>query len=148
MLELGPEKVNFKISTTDLAVSYSERAEAKIVVDVLTQENYLDRQVYLPVSIIFSTVAELICTSLNFHEYKYGQYHIIKPEESENEFEFWQRHNYHPNSGFYRYYDSTKLEELQPAYDPRNRLNLKHYLVIGNDSYLEVVASSYGISGI
>ncbi|MCP1359037.1 hypothetical protein [Aneurinibacillus migulanus] len=53
---------------------------------------------------------------------------------------------YHPDSGFYEVIDSKHLQENIKRYDPRNRLNLKHYIVKGYDSYIELIASTYSVN--
>ena len=37
--------------------------------------------------------------------------------------------------------NSQYLQERKKLYDPRNRVNLKHYIITGYDGYVELVAS-------
>ncbi|MBF6653982.1 hypothetical protein C3B47_14075 [Flavobacterium columnare] len=142
MITLIPEEVNFKISTTDILVKYVERDVTEISIDVLTLKNFF-QNLYTEYTIQFKDVAEVKCISLNFFEHNYDNHTIFKIDETKSDIDFWKEFGYSPDSGFYQIDNSEYLKERKNIYDPKNRLNLKHYLVIGNDSYIEVLASSY-----
>lgn len=148
MLTLTPEKVNFEISTTDILVKYTERSVTSLEVDVLDLENYINRKTYKSICFLFSTVAELKCCSLNFHEAFYDEYEISDLKEGGDELEFWKENGYHPDSGLYQIDKSEWLKESKSKYDPQGNLALKHYLIIGNDSYVELLAQSYSLSNL
>ncbi|WP_342553320.1 hypothetical protein [Paenibacillus sp. FSL R7-0652] len=137
---LMPEKVDFRISTTDLHATYTESGGVTLRVDVQTREDMpLDQ--YREAEFTFSTAAELRCVTLNFFELYAGQVEGIP--HTEDVLHFWESNGYHPDPGFYQFVDSPILDEKKTLFDPRNRLDLKHYLVAGYDSYVEVIASSY-----
>lgn len=54
----------------------------------------------------------------------------------------WKGYSY---AQFYQVLNSDFLENKKGLFDPNDRLDLKHYLIIGYDSYLEVIASMYEI---
>lgn len=134
---LIPEDVPFKISTTDMNVFYSERGGAKILLDVLSNENGIEKN-YYSIQIFFEVVAEFKCITLNYYELNYENYKI----ESDS----FRSSNYSEVMGFYQVKKSTFLQQSLEKYDPKRRLNLSHYLIIGNDSYIELLASRYSIS--
>jgi len=141
---LIPEQVDFRISTTDLKASYTESGGATLLIDVQTREDItLDR--YREAELHFGTVAELQCTTLNFFECYASQVEVRGEGTDDDPFAFWKVHGYHPDPGFYQVADSPILQERESLFDPRNRLGLKHYLVIGYDSYVEVIAASVTI---
>ncbi|WP_196892251.1 hypothetical protein [Aureivirga marina] len=143
---LIPEEVNFEISTTDLLVKYTERNKTEILLDVLSFKNYLKNDSYNTIKIEFEIVAEINCISLNFFEkYDENEFEIFKINEGLTDLEFWKENNYHPDSGFYQVDNSKKLEKNNKIYDPLNRLKLKHFLIVGADSYIEIIASKYNI---
>ncbi|MGO4528917.1 hypothetical protein AB4Z30_07535 [Paenibacillus sp. 2TAF8] len=139
---LMPEKVDFRISTTDLKAIYTESGGVTLRIDVQTREDVpLDQ--YQEAEFTFSTVAELRCVTLNFFELHAGQVEGIPL--AEDTLHFWETNGYHPDPGFYQVMNSPILDKKRAFFDPRNRLDLKHYLVAGYDSYVEVIASSYQV---
>ncbi|KAA8784174.1 hypothetical protein ABIE27_001157 [Paenibacillus sp. 4624] len=137
---LMPEKVDFRISTTDLKAIYTESGGVTLRVDVQTRWDVpLDQ--YREIELTFGTVAELRCITLNFFELYTDQIEGISQQD--DVLAFWESNSYHPDPGFYEVMNSPILNEKRTLFDPRNRLNLKHYLVAGYDSYVEVIASSY-----
>ncbi len=145
MIHLIPEEVNFIISTTDILVKYMERSPIILTIDTLDIENYHNRDRYNTTNIVFDTVAELRCCSVNFFEAFYDQYEIFKMNESTDDFSFWEENGYHPDSGLYQMDNSSWLRQKVEIYDPLKKLGLKHYLVVGNDSYIEILADSYEV---
>jgi len=143
---LIPEKVNFKISTTNLDVIYSERSCVKIKFEALLLDNYLNADKYSLIELDFRLTAELKCVSMNFSETMYEQYSIFLINEEISDYEFWKLNGYHPNSGFHQVDDSAWLNEKKLLYDPKNRLELKHFLIEGYDSYIELLATDYTIN--
>lgn len=149
-MKLIPEKTNFRISTTDLKVVYTESSGVRLTLDVQQQADVADQR-YRSQDIQFNTTAELRCVTLNFFEQYYGEVGVEKPAEDEcpaNELDFWEKYGYHPNPGFYQVYPSAILQDKAEIFDPLDRLQLKHYLIIGYDSYVEIVASSYDYVGL
>ncbi len=145
MFILIPEKVDFEISTTDLIVKYSERNKTLVILDVLDLDNYLSREIFKEINIEFNIVAEVRCCSLNFFEAFYEENEIICENKKEDILSFWKKNGYNPDSGLYQIKNSELLNDKQEIYDPQGNLNLHHYLIVGNDSYVEIVASSYEI---
>ncbi len=145
MFILIPEKVNFEISTTDLIVKYSERNKTLVILDVLDLDNYLSREIFKEINIEFNIVAEVKCCSLNFFEAFYEENEIICENKEEDILSFWKKNGYNPDPGLYQIKNSELLNDKQKIYDPQGNLNLHHYLIVGNDSYVEIVASSYEI---
>lgn len=60
---------------------------------------------------------------LNFWEHNYGDFEVSN--------------NYTKNGFFYVQNSTWNIKQ----YDPLNRLNLDHFLIVGYDSYLEVLAN-------
>lgn len=141
MLYLVPEPISFIISTTDVEVVYTEHDGATIRIDAEksniqttniqpTNVQLTEPMEYEELEIYFPTVAEVNCISLNFYEAHHGEFKILTGQEM---------------NGFYSVQNSQHLQQRQSLYDPRNRLNLRHYLITGNDSYIELIASDYSI---
>lgn len=146
MTTLIPEEVDFKISTTDLLVEYKERNGVKIQLESFLLEDFKQKEKYTITQIEFKLVAELKCISLSFKESNYDNFEIFNiNEDNLTEYDFWVINGYHPASGFYQIDESKWLEDSKEKYDPRNRLNLRHYLIEGYDSYVELLASNYTI---
>lgn len=137
---LVPEEVDFKISTTELEATYTESDGVRIQ---LTAQKIMDikNRNYRLLELRFDTVAEMKCISLNFFETHWDSI-TIEPKV-ENWFSFWEARGFNPEPNIYQRLDADLLTEEKRKYDSRDRLNLKHYLIIGNDSYIEVVASGY-----
>jgi len=140
---LIPEEINFKISTTDVKVEYMERSGVQVLLDVLTLKYLKTKEQYHSARIQFDLVAELRCVSMNYQESHHGDYKVFNMDESLKEHEFWTTHGYPPHPGFYQVDDSKWLSDSVEKYDPRKRLNLKHYLIVGYDSYIELLATGY-----
>lgn len=145
MITLIPEEVNFQISTTDILVTYTERNYTAIKLDVLELKDSISRENYTPVEIRFDTVAELKCTSLNFYEAMYDQFEIFNLNDGGDNWKFLEENGYHPDSGLYQVDSSELLEKSKLKYDPKNSLRLKHFLIVGNDSYVELLAKGYSV---
>ncbi|KAF2327888.1 hypothetical protein [Flavobacterium ginsenosidimutans] len=131
MLILKTLNSNFKISTIDLELFYTESKGAKIAIEVIKNGN----EEYSRVEIDFFIVAEVKCVTLNFFESNYSNYLIKYFGDNEKPFD----------SGFYEVMDSAYLKENIEKYDPKMRFDLKHYIVTGNDSYVEIIASKYSV---
>lgn len=144
MITLISEQVNFRISTTDIKVIYTERSGVKIIFDVLRLEDF-EKKKYSSVELLFEIVAELKCVSLNFFELNCNQYEIFRLDERLNDFDFWKTSGYNPSSGFYQVDNSDWLKRTKSTYDPQGNLNLKHFIIEGYDSYIEILASKYSI---
>ncbi len=140
MFTLKPVNFNFKISTTDLELVYTESGGVKIEVGAIPLRSIDNTCV--SIEIIFSIVAEVKCVTLNFDESNYNGFCISEEVSIEDHLEKDEERFRHPDSGFYEVVDSEYLQKNIMKYDPRNRLNLKHYIVKGYDSYIELVASS------
>ncbi|MBS9774300.1 MAG: hypothetical protein KGV59_03995 [Tenacibaculum sp.] len=144
MLILKPEKVNFQISTTSLFARYSEEAKADITVEGLLFQNCIDRDNYIKITLKFNVVAEICCKTINFRESNYNAFNIVEVKENDiSDLDFWKENGYCANSGFYSVENSKWLEEMNSIYDPMKKLNLKHFLIEGYDSYIEVLAKDY-----
>jgi hypothetical protein len=137
MLSLKSLNANFKISTTDLELVYTESRGVKIAVDVIKNEE----EGYSQIEINFLVVAEVKCITLNFYESNYNNY-SINYEFDEN----LEENEKYSNSGFYEVIDSDYLKENIKKYDPKERFHLKHYVITGYDSYVEIIASNYSIN--
>ncbi|GEM59300.1 hypothetical protein B0A78_03905 [Flavobacterium columnare NBRC 100251 = ATCC 23463] len=142
MYKLISEKVDFQISCTDIELIYTE-TKSKVNVEGQTLKQYLDGETYSNIKIIFEKVAEVKCTTLNFYEFNYNEFEILKDDYDIEKVEYWKINNHNPDSGFYRVENSEWLQTKYKLYDPTGNLNLKHYLIIGYDSYIEILASRY-----
>ncbi len=146
MLILKPEKVNFRISTTNLVAKYTEDAKVEIIVEGFQINDYLKREKYTEFTIEFSTVAELRCKTINFEETNYNSFKIIDVKNSDiDDYNFWLNNQYCIDSGFYKVEKSKWLNEMKSIYDPNENLNLKHFLIEGYDSYVEILAKNYSV---
>lgn len=134
MIILESQQMGFRISTTDLFLSYTESSGVKIIVDAL-EFNTLSND-YFKLEFYFPIVAEAKCITMNFYEANYNDFIINKNHSSELE------------SGFYEVINSIILKEKEKTYDPKNRLALKHYIIAGYDSYIELFSSGYSIQKI
>jgi hypothetical protein len=139
-MQLTPEKVGFRISTTDLEAVYTESSGVKLRLDAQRIDD-VKSEVYREVELTFLVVAELRFITLNFFDNHYDSFEI--KGDIDNEMVFWEKNGYHPNPQFYQVVNSDILENKRKLFDPNGRLDLKHYLVIGYDSYIEVIASKY-----
>ena len=139
---LVSEKVDFRVSTTDLEVIYTESNGVKLRVDVQRIDDF-ESDTYREIELHFHTVAELKCITLNFFDFNYGDFEL--QGEASNTVNYWGTNGINPDPYFYKIIDSDILISRGKVYDPNDRLDLKHYLVIGCDSYIEVVASKYEI---
>ncbi|HGM5580211.1 TPA: hypothetical protein ACKP22_001890 [Pseudomonas putida] len=140
MIKLLPQKVDFFINTTQLNASYNEMGAASIQIEVQRLE-HIEKNTYAMATLVFERVAELRCITLNFFECEYQSYKVLGSQE--NEVETWRETGVHPDPKFYEVVDSTLLAEKNPSYDPANFISLKHYIVAGYDSYVEIIAGSY-----
>ena len=141
-MQLAPEKVGFRISTTDLEAVYTESSGVKLRLDAQRIDD-VKSEVYRGIEITFLVVAELRCITLNFFDNHYDSFEI--KGGIDNEMAFWEENGYHPNPNFYQVVNSYILENKRKLFDPNERLDLKHYLVIGNDSYLDIISSTYQV---
>lgn len=139
---LVSEKVAFRVSTTDVEVVYTESSGVRIRVDVQTIDDFKN-DTYREVEFHFLNVAEVRCITLNFFDFHYGNVKIL--DEVSNDVDLWERSGISPDSRFYQVADSETLKSKKLAYDPNNRLDLKHYLVVGCDSHIEIIASKYEV---
>ncbi|WP_447876531.1 hypothetical protein [Serratia fonticola] len=140
--QLTPEKVGFRISTTDLEIVYTESSGVKLRLDAQRIDD-VKSEVYRGIEITFLVVAELRCITLNFFDNHYDSFEI--KGGIDNEMAFWEENGYHPNPQFYQVVNSDILESKRKLFDPNDRLDLKHYLIIGYDSYVEIIASAYEV---
>ncbi|MFJ8100495.1 hypothetical protein [Lysinibacillus sp. NPDC096212] len=145
MLTLKSLNFIFKISTTDLELVYTESGGVRIEVGAIPLKS-IDKEKCVNIEIIFSIVAEVKCVTLNFDESNYNGFCISKESSIGNHLENDEEILHQPDSGFYEVIDSKHLQENIKKYDPRNRLNLKHYIVKGYDSYIELIASTYSVN--
>lgn len=146
MIILTPEKIDFKISCVDLELIYTEQ-QTTLKVEGYTLDEYLIGDIFSELNLIFKIVAEVKCTTMNFFETHYKDISLIDPTGNQDKITFWKEKGYHPNSGFYQVSNSEYLETKRNLYDPNNKLDLKHFLIVGYDSYVEIIASQFKISG-
>ena len=70
-----PEKLNFRVSTTDLEVIYTESSGVRLKVEVQTFSDFKNDK-YSEAELQFNNVAEVKCISLNFLEFHHGEFVI------------------------------------------------------------------------
>ena len=147
MILLQPERIGIKIATTDVAVSYSERGGAVIEVAALTVDGHVtDRRETFRV--VFDVVAELRCISLNFYESNHGEYEVLDVRALDDLEASWRETGCHPDPGLYQFEDLDEPNRRMDLYDPSGRLGLRSFLLVGNDSYVQVVAQGYRIERV
>ena len=127
MLNLVPMNFGYKISTTDLQLIYTESGGAKIEVGAILIEHpeHKEKILYRNIELVFPIVAQVKCVTMNFYEYNYS---LIDKKLK-------------PLTGFYEVENSQCLSE-KCEFDPHKRFDLRHYIVAGNDGYIELIASS------
>ncbi|EPY14489.1 hypothetical protein [Paenibacillus alvei] len=137
MLTLKPVMPEFKISTTDLKVVYTESDGVKVEVGAIPLKNpqNIDWEKCVNIEICFPLVAEAKCVTVPFYENHYNGYHIDVPDQEK----------FH-HLGFYEVVNSTYLQENVKKYDPKNRLGLRHYMITGYDGYVELIASTFSVN--
>ncbi|WP_372822257.1 hypothetical protein ACCE15_06120 [Pseudomonas parafulva] len=140
MIKLVPQKIDFVINTTQLNANYDETGAVSIQVEAQRLE-HIEKNTYTMATLVFERVAELRCITLNFFEREYQNHDILGSQG--DEVKTWRETGLHPDPKFYEVADSALLAEKNPLYDPANFLSLKHYIVAGYDSYVEIIASSY-----
>jgi hypothetical protein len=145
MIALRPIIFGFEISTIDLKLIYTESDGARIEVEAKSLKD-MRSQNYVRIEIIFSIVAEVKCINLDFYEYNYNDFYIHDEKNIEAYFENSGEKILHPYLGFYEVVDSIYLQENIQKYDFSNKFNLKHYIITGNDGYVELVASRYTVN--
>lgn len=141
-IQLIPEKIEFRISTTDLEAVYTESGGVKLRLDVQHIDDFRNNT-YRDIEIHFLIVAELRCITMNFFDINHQNYSMEGKDPKANRIEFWERNGYHPDPGFYQVTNSDILGSKRSLYDPKNRLDLHHYLINGYDSHVEIIASKY-----
>ena len=126
MLILVPVDFGYRISTTDLQLTYSESGGVKIEVSAISLEKpeHNGKRLYRNIELTYPIVGEAKCVTMNFYEYYYS---LIDRKLQ-------------PLTGFYEVEDSQYLLE-KDEFDPRKRLDLRHYVIAGNDGYVELIAS-------
>ena len=133
-MKLINECEDVRVSTTGIEVKYSDDAEA--ILSLCAYAGFDAGSKLYKVNIRFALVAEVLCKTVNFYESNYKQFEIVSDSDSKSS----------DISGFYQVIDSSHLAKNKELYDPRNNLNLKHYLVVGGDGYCEILAASYSLS--
>ena len=131
---LTPENVDFEISTVGVHVVYSDVEGSTIEVDARIPDA-VQIDSYTKVKIHFPLTAELTCVTMNFFELHHKD--IVLGECSAR----GAKKNQAP--GIYTIENSEKLKLKSKIYDPHNIFNLRHYLVCGSDSYVEVISQQY-----
>ncbi|HFL9086686.1 TPA: hypothetical protein ACJHEH_002732, partial [Escherichia coli] len=81
MLVLKSQSIGFRISTTYLSLTYTESDGVNIKVDAL--ELISTEKDYVQIELVFTTVAEVKCATVNFHEANYNNI-VIKKVDGEN----------------------------------------------------------------
>lgn len=139
---LIPEELHFRVSTTDLQITYTESKGAILKFEAQNFNDFKSDR-YRNIELHFKNVAELKCVSLNFFETNHGTFEINSI--SDDPVAYWKNNEIHPDPGVYTVSFSEVLRLRGSVYDPRNRLNLKHFLVVGYDSYIEIISSAYEV---
>ena len=121
---LMPVKADFIIDTTWLEIKANEKSLSTISVDVEFIFDNLINEKYQSININFSFVSKLEFNMLNFWKYNYELFDIVGDEIK--------------LSSFY-YVVNSPWDKKE--YDPSGRFNLAHFILIGNDSYVELLAN-------
>ena len=121
---LQPATSDFLVETTDLRFCVNERSGLSLTVEVI--KNNFEREDPSAVStleVVFPLFAKLEYTMMNFWEQNYNNFEINSD---------------YIKAGFF-YVKNSNWNKIQ--YDPLNRFNLNHFLIVGYDSYLEILAN-------
>ncbi|KAF1014521.1 MAG: hypothetical protein GAK31_02007 [Stenotrophomonas maltophilia] len=141
---LRTEPVPFRISTVDLSLLYREQdLSAKVHVEAQSLADYEARTGlhYRTLQVWFEGVHEARCRGGNFDEMHHGD--IQLEQTPADEIQHWRDTGHCPFSGLYRALEHPGLAALRAHYDPRGLRDLQLFILTGNDSYLEILATGY-----
>ncbi|WP_143310267.1 hypothetical protein [Chitinophaga vietnamensis] len=141
-IRLLPLEVAWKAGAYGISIDGSEA-------DKLTITTIINLAIGDPkeLRIEFSSFAEVRFFNFNFGEYNYGAYLVNAPtgEFVEDTYD-WQSLDAHfkesnicPNPYFYEVQNSAWFEERE-IYQALLKKNFKHFILVGYDSYVEVLA--------
>lgn len=134
MEKLSIEPIDFEIDTLSVDVFIQELEKLKLIVEARAISDKYSRDDDLQrflVEFFFNTVGEVKCISGDYSELNYGEFEVINTG------------GVLIDNSFYCIEGSERLRDKNHKYDPLNRLNLKHYVIIGQYNYVEVLAASY-----
>lgn len=114
----------FIIDTTYMDLCASERQPLRISLNA----KHRKKDSYYQVNIIFKIFAKVEFTHMNFWEKNYDDIDIQDCID-----------NYDVSGMFI--VKNSKWESKRNIFDPRDRFNLMHFLIVGSDSYIEVLAN-------
>jgi hypothetical protein len=146
MVTLIPQPLPFRISSLDLKVIYTGEDDLEIHIDTQSYYQFTENEGHTKSIISFSVVGIVKCTSLNFQESQYDNYIIDPKSLNKNTIETWRSTGNHPDPGLYEINPSAWLEGNQSLLDPTHRLRLRHFLILSQYCYAEVLSSSYEIT--
>ena len=122
---LKPVEVDFVVRTTTMSFQVSERDSLPVTIEVAISNHECQDEVIKQAVIDFPVFAKLEYAMLNFGEANYDDFEVVD--------------NTVDNLGLY-YVTNSSWD--QSSFDPLQRLNLAHFLIVGYDSYIEVLASN------
>jgi len=131
MYKLIPCTDDFKIDTVSMKILHEESSSLKVFVDISYPKDSLKD--YIPVTITFDIVAKFEYTELNFWEYNNFNYKIYNPD------------NYFLDDSNFYMIENSKWENFLKIADKKNKFNLTHFIIMGYDSYLEILAKDYSV---
>ncbi|WP_022821658.1 hypothetical protein [Hymenobacter norwichensis] len=123
--KLQPVEVDFVVRTTILSFQVSERASLPITIEVAIPNHEFEEEVIKKAVIDFPVFAKLEYATVNFWEANYDDFEVVDTTRD--------------NLGLY-YISNSSWD--QSSFDPLQRFNLAHFLLVGYDSYIEVLASN------
>ncbi|CAA0145318.1 conserved hypothetical protein [Tenacibaculum maritimum] len=145
---LKPIKTNWRNNFSELKISLEEREPLIISF----QADFIDRKkknnfnedydtietIVKQIHLIFNIYAELKFYMVDFFEFNYNKFVIQSGDKSNVSFlnEKWIKEDIYLEPYFYEVLNSSVNFK---SYDSSGKHNLKHYLIIGYDSYVEVV---------
>jgi hypothetical protein len=140
--KLAPVKVNWKAGAYGINIAGSE-GEALTVNTIVTLADDSEKRL----TITFGSFAEIRFFHFNFGEHNYNEFLIQSPEgtflEDTADWDpyalYFREKGICPNPYFYEVQNTGWFNEKE-VYQPLTKKGFKHFLLVGYDSYVEVLA--------
>lgn len=143
-MKLVPVSVKWKAGAYGISITTQEADALQVETIVRNNDGVEER-----IAIRFATFAACRFFNFNFEEQHYDAFLIKAPSgvfvadtyDWKNEEPFYRETGICPNSGFYEVENTGWFEE-RSIYTKLKEKGFKHYILLGYDSYLEILANS------
>jgi hypothetical protein len=142
-LKLKPIPIEWQLGKYGIFIEASEGDRLSIK----TKGVNLKKEI-IDLIIEFKSFAEFRFFNFNFEEHNYGDFFVQIPSGdyvedtfpiSENYASFWEEEGICPDSYFYEI-DSSIIFESKEIYGDLLKRKFRHYILVGYDSYVEILA--------